>query len=118
MALSDGKWTGYVRERNNDDKSLTVRGYSLVDNLGNVIKDFGTLNDNVNADIFEYSADLSITKGDVDYDGRITVTDALFVNQSTVGKVTPSYLQNYLADYNNDGVVNGTDVLAIMQAAT
>lgn len=118
LALSDGKWTGYVREKNNDDKSLTVRGYSLVDNLGNVIKDFGTLNDNVNADIFEYSADLSITKGDVDYDGRITVTDALFVNQSTVGKVTPSYLQNYLADYNNDGVVNGTDVLAIMQAAT
>ena len=53
--------------------------------------------------------------GDVNRDGKVNGTDALWVRQSGAGSRTLDAYQKVLADLNRDGKVNGTDVLWIRQ---
>ena len=53
--------------------------------------------------------------GDVNKDGKVNGTDALWVRQSGAGSRTLDAYQKVLADLNRDGKVNGTDVLWIRQ---
>ena len=55
--------------------------------------------------------------GDVDGDGKITVTDALMVLQHSVGKITldETVLKN--ADVDGEEGITVTDALAILQAS-
>ena len=53
--------------------------------------------------------------GDVNRDGKVNGTDALWVRQSSAGGRTLDAYQKVLADLNRDGKVNGTDVLWIRQ---
>jgi len=53
--------------------------------------------------------------GDVDGDGQVTVVDALFVAQYTVGTRTLTSAQLAAADVNNDGQVTVVDALFIAQ---
>lgn len=55
--------------------------------------------------------------GDVNADGEISVTDALLVLQSSVGKIGLEKEQKSLADANLDGFVTVTDALLILQAS-
>lgn len=53
--------------------------------------------------------------GDVNKDGKVNGTDALWVRQSSAGGRTLDAYQKVLADLNRDGKVNGTDALWIRQ---
>lgn len=53
--------------------------------------------------------------GDVNRDGKVNGTDALWVRQSSAGGRTLDAYQKVLADLNRDGKVNGTDALWIRQ---
>jgi hypothetical protein len=55
--------------------------------------------------------------GDVNEDGSISATDALFVLQAAAGKRTLSENQSLAADTNKDGSISATDALFILQAA-
>ncbi len=57
----------------------------------------------------------SIIKGDVSGDGQVTVVDALFIAQYTVGLRTLTSQQQSAADVNNDGQVTIVDALFIAQ---
>ncbi len=57
----------------------------------------------------------AVTKGDVSGDGAITVVDALFVAQYTVGLRTQTSQQLAAADVNGDGQVTVVDALFIAQ---
>jgi len=56
-----------------------------------------------------------ILKGDVNGDGQVTVVDALFIAQYTVGIRTLTFSQLATADVNNDGQVTVADALFIAQ---
>lgn len=53
--------------------------------------------------------------GDVNRDGKVNGTDALWVRQSSAGGRALDAYQKILADLNRDGKVNGTDALWIRQ---
>lgn len=53
--------------------------------------------------------------GDVNKDGKVNGTDALWVRQSSAGGRALDAYQKILADLNRDGKVNGTDALWIRQ---
>lgn len=53
--------------------------------------------------------------GDVNKDGKVNGTDALWVRQSSAGGRALDSYQKILADLNRDGKVNGTDALWIRQ---
>ncbi len=58
---------------------------------------------------------LAYRKGDVDRNGLINSSDARMVNQASVGSITLSDVQFYLADVDNDGAVNSNDSRLILQ---
>ena len=53
--------------------------------------------------------------GDVNKDGKVNSTDALWVRQSSAGGRVLDAYQKILADLNRDGKVNSTDALWIRQ---
>jgi len=57
----------------------------------------------------------SVILGDVNGDGQVTIVDALFIAQYTVGMKTLSATQLAAADVNGDGLVNIIDALFIAQ---
>ena len=65
-----------------------------------------------------YLEPLAYRKGNVDRNGLINSNDARLVSQSTVGTVTLTDVQFYLADMDNDGTVNSNDWRLVLQAAT
>ena len=65
---------------------------------------------------FKVSAS-SVTKGDVNGDGKINSADALLVLQNSVGKITLSAGQKNAADTNGDGKINSADALMILQCS-
>jgi len=58
---------------------------------------------------------ISGIKGDVNTDGQVTVVDAMFVAQYTVGLRTLTSAQLAVADVNNDGQVTVVGCLFIAQ---
>jgi len=62
-----------------------------------------------------YSVSPPVMKGDVNGDGQVTVVDALFVAQYTVGLMTLNTQQLAAADVNGDGQVTVADALFIAQ---
>lgn len=62
-------------------------------------------------------ANKTVTKGDVNSDGRINSNDALLVLQASTNIITISDSQKKLADVTGDGNVNSSDALYILQYA-
>ena len=56
-----------------------------------------------------------VMKGDVNGDGKVNGTDALWVSQYFVGARQLTDAQKTAADVNHDGKINGTDALWIAQ---
>lgn len=56
---------------------------------------------------------ISLKKGDVNYDGAITTADVDYIVQYILQVNDLSNVQYYLADYNNDGSANSADVIAM-----
>lgn len=58
------------------------------------------------------------TKGDVNGDGKVTVTDAKWVLQASSGSRTLTDVQRAAADVNGDGKVTVTDAKWLLQVAS
>lgn len=56
-----------------------------------------------------YLEKINYRKGDVDADGTITSTDLAKMNQYISGTIGLSGIQQYLADLNNDGIIDTQD---------
>lgn len=56
-------------------------------------------------------------RGSVDFDSKVALSDATLVQKIALNIVKPSNLQEYLADYNQDGVVNLKYSKAVLDAA-
>ena len=58
---------------------------------------------------------LAYAQGDLDMDGRLSATDALYILQSVVGKRTLSNQEVLLADMNGDQKINSEDALFVLR---
>lgn len=115
-AICGCDWGFTVKDSTNDSKVVSGMSYSLVDNLGNTIIDFGSYNNTVNNTAFTDKKTMNLIVGDVDYSTGLSSDDALMVLQSVNGVTELSNLQKYLGDFNNDGVVNSEDAQLILDA--
>ena len=53
--------------------------------------------------------------GDVNFDGKVDITDATLIQKASIDLVSFSELQNKLAEYNGDGRVSVLDTTAIQR---
>lgn len=90
---------------------ISKANFAITDNLGKVIKNFGTLN----AQNQYLSQNISLKKGDVDFDGRITADDSLQILMYLSGKITLSNVQKFIADVDGDWSITSNDALRIQQ---
>lgn len=94
----------------NIQSSATSASLRLIDNKGNALTGYKHL---IMGNVMTIYHNLSLQKGDVNYDGSVTVVDSSII-MNYVSMITQlSDLQHELADYNNDGVVNVSDVITI-----
>ena len=56
-----------------------------------------------------------IRLGDVNFDGKVDITDATLIQKASIDLVSFSELQNKLAEYNGDGRVSVLDTTAIQR---
>lgn len=87
----------------------------MVDNLGKYIVPVDSLFGSLSSGSYTKTTNVNLAKGRVsNYDSNeITSYDAQLVQRYVVGLEQFSNLQKYLADYNNDGVVDIRDVVAM-----
>lgn len=94
------------------DKDLKAFRESLID----------TMRENFGIELGEaetktlFSQGTALTKGDVNYDGKLNSKDIIALQRIILNPKKASDLQQYLADYNGDGRVNVKDVIAMMKA--
>lgn len=88
---------------------------------GNAPADSGSINSFTPVGSFEYYGEAAILLGDVDGNGRITTTDALYALYLSVDKVNyqnrPESEQRLAADLNGDGRVATLEALNILYAS-
>ena len=91
-------------------------GAKLTDNLGNEIEPFNNVYYAMNNGNYSQNHISNIARGRVtSYDNNdITLNDASAVQDYLLGLVSFSSLQEYLADYNDDGSVDMGDVVAMI----
>lgn len=93
--------------------------YEIIDDKFNVVKQISSLPTSIaNGNNACKSVRIACQKGDVDYDGQITADDSALLMNYCAMIIDLSKLQYYLGDYNNDGVVNVTDVVTINMSLT
>jgi hypothetical protein len=105
---------GYLINNYSDD-NLYIHSVSFIDNLANSTK-IVNRKEVVKAAGKETripSIELDYKLGDVNYDGKLTSDDSELILKKLTLSVNFSNLQNLLADYNKDGVVDISDVVAL-----
>ncbi len=139
LSVSAGDLGGVTMNIDNTIGKVTMSAFSTTAKSGNVVfanvllKSVGQINatspltltvpsladqngvpipSTIRSGIFTIS---SVIKGDVNGDGQVTIVDALFVAQYTVGMKTLSASQLAAADVNGDGQVTVVDALFIAQ---
>ena len=60
-------------------------------------------------------AEVTLLAGDVNFDSRVDIVDAIIINKAVLGKETLTALQNKAADINRDGKVDSSDALEILK---
>ena len=82
---------------------------------------YGLQDENLNSITYKYTVDFCSTveamKGDVNYDGRVTLYDALQILKQAILKGNLSEEQLYIMDYNDDEKVTLYDALKFLQKA-
>ena len=56
---------------------------------------------------------MNLQKGDINFDRVIDSVDRQYIKDAFFGEITLSNLQFYLADMNDDGVINSFDLTLI-----
>lgn len=103
VSLQDSSLDGYP---------ITDISCKLVDNLGNTIAPYYS-NDCLDGTYVDTTYPINLSRGDVNYDGVLTLDDADTILEYIARIVSFSNVQCVLADYNNDGNVNIRDVVAL-----
>ena len=117
-SITGKKWGFMLKDTKDDDKVILNRSFYLSDNLGRKISETKSFGNIINNGSYSYSTDVELIKGDVDYNSDISGNDSLLVLQYTIGNYELSNLQKFLADVNNDGVVDASDAQAILNIST
>ncbi len=86
-----------------------INSLKLVDNFDSEIDSFEPLTDNISEYNYDYYANLSLQRGDVNYDSIINTQDAFMVYQIASSGLAISHLLEYMADVNQDGAVDMRD---------
>ncbi len=104
--------TGYYWLANLTNISSNDTFYlAIIDNMSNVIKSNKSFTKS--GSTASCSHNISIQKGDVNYDGKIDSNDENIVNNYNLQIVKFSNVQHYIGDFNNDGRVTGADTVAL-----
>lgn len=110
--LSGYNWGVRIEDVYTDSYPISNISCKIVDNLNNTIASYystGSLNGTYNS----VTTSINLARGDVDYDGVLTVDDADTILEYVARLVTFSNVQHVLADYNNDSTVDVSDVIAL-----
>ncbi len=93
----------------------TYSNVEMIDSNGNAITSFV---DETNPEYEKYakSCVVNCPIGDVNYDGVLTQEDANAILRFAISGSPYSYFQEYLADYNQDGVISTADTRALLLA--
>ena len=112
---SSGYYYGIKVNNNVSKVNATINNisYKIVDNLSNTIIDFDGLSTLTNGTSKIFSKKVQMQKGDVNYDGVITTDDIEYLTQYILQVNKLSNVQYYLADCNNDGHVDVTDIIVL-----
>lgn len=98
----------------NDNYSLSITSFKLVDNRNSIISSYGS-SATINGNAQSYFTNTNLMYGDVDYSGILTQDDATLIMSYIAGNTTFSNVQIVLADFDQDGVVGIADVIALQQ---
>ncbi|NLK70711.1 MAG: hypothetical protein GX286_04650 [Clostridiales bacterium] len=93
------------------DGNYTYFHLYITDNLGNVISDMADYN--VDGNAYVPTSFMNLQKGDINFDRVIDSVDRQYIKDAFFGEITLSNLQFYLADMNDDGVINSFDLTLI-----
>ncbi|MCM1227455.1 MAG: dockerin type I domain-containing protein [Clostridium sp.] len=94
--------------------SFSNVSYKIIDNKFNVIKNISSIPTSIaNGSNAKKSVKIQCEKGDIDYDGSITSSDATVLLNYLSNQILLSNLQYYLADFDNTGKVDISDLLAL-----
>lgn len=113
--LTGYKWGARISDSTTDSYSVTNISCKIVDNRRNTIATCSGSATSVNGTSVSLLSTINLMRGDTDYDGQLTLTDADFILSYLAGTVSVSTVQSELADYNNDGAVSISDVIALKQ---
>ena len=106
---------------NRSGNSITNVSYKIIDNKGNIINDEGVIYTSLpNNTQEDCDTTLNMQLGDVNYDGSVDGDDQIFVLKiitEIIDESNVSKMQLLLADYDQNGVINIIDVIAIGQAS-
>lgn len=90
---------------------ISKANFAITDNLGTVIKSFDTLN----AQNQYLSQNISLKKGDVDFNGSIAVNDSLQILMYLADKEKLSNVQLFTADVDGDWSITSNDARVILE---
>lgn len=107
-------WGVRIEDTKNDNYSLSITSFKLVDNRNNTISSYGS-STTINGNAQSYFTSSNLAYGDVDYSGILTQDDATLIMSYIAGNTTFSNVQIVLADFDQDGVVGIADVIALQQ---
>ena len=113
--LTGYKWGARISDSTTDNYPLTNISCRIVDNRRNTIATCSGSATSANGTSVSLLSTINLMRGDTDYDGQLTLTDADFILNYLAGSVSISTVQAELADYNNDGRVAVADVIALKQ---
>lgn len=103
------KWFAYIENMFGSDDVMKFR---VVDDLAKGITPYATAYATKGTSA-QLSKEISLKRGDMDYSGKLESKDAEIIASYVAGKVKLSNVQMYLADVNEDGVVNILDAAAL-----
>ncbi len=88
-----------------------ISSLRITDNKGKIVTAYSHLTGN--SSVKTTYRNVSLKRGDIDYDGSVTISDSSLLMNYVSMIIKLSDLQMELADYNRDGDVNIADVIAI-----
>lgn len=112
--INNVKWKVEIGDTWKDDNYITNINYCLKDNLNNVVATYNGNIEDLDGTSITKEIQLNLIKGDLNYDEEITQEDINILQSYLNDEEELSYLQKDLADINEDGDINTSDLFALL----